>query len=159
MKISCGLCIRIAGFMRQNSTRFHPASRCALPAFAMSLSRGLSSTAMLKCFPAVDPVRRRRRRDASAIRHGGACTAAYEGTIRAGTGVQRSAMLDMWGPGAAASRFSAFRPSGLDHASFGQVWANWRPMARFKRPSFEVAQALAKITEGLTPDTCRAIHS
>ncbi len=33
-------------------------------------------------------------------------TAGYEGTIRAGTGVERSAMLDMWGPGAAASRFS-----------------------------------------------------
>src|SRR5687768_10613945 len=30
-------------------------------------------------------------------------TAAYEGTIRAGTGVQRSAILDMSGAGAAAS--------------------------------------------------------
>ena len=34
-------------------------------------------------------------------------TAAYEGTIRAGTGVERSAILDMWGPGAKASRFSS----------------------------------------------------
>src|ERR671924_1270073 len=34
--------------------------------------------------------------------------AAYEGTIRAGTGVERSAILDMWGPGAEASRFSKF---------------------------------------------------
>jgi glycine reductase len=33
-------------------------------------------------------------------------TAAYEGTVRAGLGVQRSALLDMWGPGAAASKFS-----------------------------------------------------
>ncbi len=33
-------------------------------------------------------------------------TAAYEGTIRAGLGVQRSALLDMWGPGAEASRYS-----------------------------------------------------
>src|SRR3989338_8917728 len=32
--------------------------------------------------------------------------AEYEGTIRAGLGVQRSAVLDMWGPGAEASRFS-----------------------------------------------------
>src|SRR5262245_15459293 len=32
---------------------------------------------------------------------------AYEGRIRAGTGVQRSAILDMWGPGAAASRFGS----------------------------------------------------
>ena len=36
-------------------------------------------------------------------------TAAYEGTVRAGTGVQRSAILDMWGAGAAASRFSGSR--------------------------------------------------
>jgi glycine reductase complex component B subunit alpha and beta len=34
-------------------------------------------------------------------------TAAYEGTVRAGLGVQRSALLDMWGPGAPASKFSA----------------------------------------------------
>jgi len=34
-------------------------------------------------------------------------TAEYEGTIRAGLGVQRSAILDMWGPGAEASRFSS----------------------------------------------------
>ena len=33
-------------------------------------------------------------------------TAKYEGTIRAGTLVQRSTILDMWGPGAEASRFS-----------------------------------------------------
>ena len=34
-------------------------------------------------------------------------TAAYEGTARAGLAVQRSALLDMWGPGAGASRFSS----------------------------------------------------
>jgi sarcosine reductase len=34
-------------------------------------------------------------------------TAAYEGTVRAGLGVQRSALLDMWGPGAEASKFGA----------------------------------------------------
>lgn len=33
--------------------------------------------------------------------------AAYEGTARAGLAVQRSAILDMWGPGADASRFSS----------------------------------------------------
>jgi sarcosine reductase len=32
-------------------------------------------------------------------------TAAYEGTVRAGLGVQRSALLDAWGAGAAASKF------------------------------------------------------
>jgi glycine reductase complex component B subunit alpha and beta len=34
-------------------------------------------------------------------------TAGYEGTVRAGLAVQRSALLDMWGPGAEASRFSS----------------------------------------------------
>jgi glycine reductase len=33
--------------------------------------------------------------------------AEYEGTIRAGTAVQRSAILDMWGPGAEVSHFSS----------------------------------------------------
>src|SRR3970282_2517154 len=33
-------------------------------------------------------------------------SAEYEGTIRAGTAVQRSAILDMWGPGAELSHFS-----------------------------------------------------
>src|SRR5258706_14831931 len=42
-------------------------------------------------------------------------TAAYEGTIRAGTGVQRSAILDMSGAGAEASRFSALRHMALSH--------------------------------------------
>jgi glycine reductase len=33
-------------------------------------------------------------------------TAAYEGKVRAGTGVKRSALIDMWRPGAAASRLA-----------------------------------------------------
>ena len=40
-------------------------------------------------------------------------TAAYEGTVRAGLGVQRSALLDMWGPGAAASSSAAWPISFL----------------------------------------------
>ena len=35
-------------------------------------------------------------------------TAEYEGTVRAGLGVQRSAILDMWGAGAAAFNRVAF---------------------------------------------------
>ncbi len=33
--------------------------------------------------------------------------AEYEGTVRSGLGVQRSAILDMWGPGAEVSRFAS----------------------------------------------------
>lgn len=36
-------------------------------------------------------------------------TAEYEGTVRAGLGVQRSTILDMWGTGAEASPFSGLR--------------------------------------------------
>jgi len=35
-------------------------------------------------------------------------TAEYEGTIRTGTTAQRSAILDMWGPGAALTGFSRY---------------------------------------------------
>ena len=34
-------------------------------------------------------------------------TAEFEGMVRAGTGVQRSGILDMWGPGAEISRYSS----------------------------------------------------
>ena len=77
--------------------------------------------------------------------------AAYEGTIRAGTGVQRSAMLDMWGPGAEASRFSKFvhlvlilrLKEGLGEldAHLAIQWAE-----------FEVAKRIAQVTEGATPE-------
>ena len=76
---------------------------------------------------------------------------AYEGRIRAGTGVQRSAILDMWGPGAAASRFGSLAhlvlimrlQEGLDELdAHGAI----------QKAELEVAKRLAKITEGLTPE-------
>jgi glycine reductase len=77
-------------------------------------------------------------------------TAGYEGTVRAGTGVQRSAILDMWGSGAEASRFS-----GLTHlvlimrvkAGLGELEAH----NAIQRAEFEVARKVAEITRGLTP--------
>ena len=92
------------------------ANRCASPASAMSSSRESSSIVTAQVFPGViGPVMTvgdgvTHRLSGMAV----LAAAAYEGTIRAGTGVQRSAILDMWGAGAAASRFSAPAPSGVD---------------------------------------------
>ena len=78
-------------------------------------------------------------------------TAAYEGTIRAGTGVQRSAILDMWGAGAAASRFSALNHLVLImeiKAGLGELEAH----GAIQRAELEVARRLAQTTEGMTPE-------
>ena len=73
-------------------------------------------------------------------------TAAYEGTIRAGTGVQRSALLDMWGAGAAASRFSALRHLVLIleiRAGLGELAAH----QAIQQAAFRVACKLAETTK------------
>lgn len=77
-------------------------------------------------------------------------TAAYEGTVRAGTGVQRSAILDMWGHGAEASRFSALTHLVLIlqiKAGLGELEAH----NAIQRAEFEVARKVAETTRGLTP--------
>jgi Glycine/sarcosine/betaine reductase component B subunits len=78
-------------------------------------------------------------------------TAAYEGTIRAGTGVQRSAILDMWGPGAAASRFSSLVHLVLI-MRLGESLAELDAHDAMQKAEFEVAKRLAEITQGLTPE-------
>ena len=74
--------------------------------------------------------------------------AAYEGTIRAGTGVQRSAILDMWGAGAAASRFSGLRHLVLSleiRAGLGELEAH----QAIQHAAYQVACKLAETTQGL----------
>jgi glycine reductase complex component B subunit alpha and beta len=78
-------------------------------------------------------------------------TAAYEGTIRAGTGVQRSAILDMWGPGAAASRFGSLVHLVLI-MRLAESLAELDAHGAMQKAEFEVAKRLAEITEGLTPE-------
>lgn len=78
--------------------------------------------------------------------------AEYEGTIRAGTTVQRSAILDMSGPGAAISRFSphihlvvSFRiVSGL---------AELEAHTAIQLAEYKIAHRLAQTTIGLSPET------
>ena len=85
-------------------------------------------------------------------------TAAYEGTIRAGTGVQRSAILDMSGAGAAASRFSA-----LSHLvlimEIKKGLAELEAHGAIQRAELEVARRLAEATRGLTPANVETFES
>jgi glycine reductase len=77
-------------------------------------------------------------------------TAAYEGTIRAGTGVQRSAMLDMSDPGAETSRFSTLRHLVLIlriRAGLGELEAH----GAIQKAAYEAARRIADTTRDVTP--------
>jgi glycine reductase len=77
-------------------------------------------------------------------------TAAYEGTVRAGTGVQRSAILDMWGAGADASRFSSLIHLVLIldlKEGLGELEAH----SAIQQAEFAVAIKVGETTRGLMP--------
>jgi glycine reductase complex component B subunit alpha and beta len=77
-------------------------------------------------------------------------TAAYEGTVRAGTGVQRSAILDMWGRGAEESRFSSLSHLVLImelKAGLGELEAH----SAIQNAEFTVARKVAETTRRLIP--------
>ena len=77
-------------------------------------------------------------------------TAAYEGTVRAGLAVQRSALLDMWGPGAEASRFSSLIGLVLVlrlREGLGDLEAH----AAIQGAELKVARRLAEVTVGIEP--------
>src|ERR1043166_4947071 len=77
--------------------------------------------------------------------------AEYEGTIRAGTTVQRSAILDMSGPGAEISRFSS-----LIHlvVSFriAQGLAELGAHSVIQLAEYKVGRRIAQITQQLSPE-------
>src|ERR1041384_2653301 len=77
-------------------------------------------------------------------------TAHYEGTIRAGTGVQRSAMLDMWGSGAEASRFSHY-PHLVLIMRLKEGLGEFEAHLAIQRAEFAVAKRIAEITQGARP--------
>ncbi len=77
--------------------------------------------------------------------------AAYEGTIRAGTGVQRSALLDMWGPGAEASRFSQYLHLVLV-LRMKEGLGEFEAHLAIQRAEFEVAKRVAQVTQGATAE-------
>ncbi|HEY7217116.1 MAG TPA: glycine/sarcosine/betaine reductase component B subunit [Candidatus Binatia bacterium] len=74
--------------------------------------------------------------------------AEYDGTIRAGTTVQRSGILDMAGPGAEISRFSSYLHLVLSFKiapGLGELDAH----SAIQLAEYKVAQRLAQSTEGL----------
>jgi sarcosine reductase len=77
-------------------------------------------------------------------------TAEYEGTVRAGLGVQRSAILDMWGEGAAASPFSALNGLVLN-LRLAKGLSELMAHTIIQRAAFETAKRLAEVTIGLHP--------
>jgi glycine reductase complex component B subunit alpha and beta len=74
-------------------------------------------------------------------------TASYEGTVRAGLAVQRSALLDMWGPGADASRFSSLIGLVLV-MRLKQGLSDLDAHQAIQGAELKVAQRLAKVTVG-----------
>ena len=77
-------------------------------------------------------------------------TAAYEGTARAGLAVQRSAILDMWGPGAEASRFSSLVGLVLI-MKLRQGLSDLDAHATIQSAELKVARRIAETTVGLPP--------
>lgn len=77
--------------------------------------------------------------------------AAYEGTIRAGTTVQRSAILDMSGPGAAISRFSRHAHLIISFRitpGLAEIDAHHA----IQQAELKVAHRLAEVTKTLDPE-------
>jgi glycine reductase complex component B subunit alpha and beta len=72
-------------------------------------------------------------------------TAEYEGTVRAGLGVQRSAILDMWGVGADASPFSALNGLVLN-LRLAKGLSELTAHTIIQRAAFETAKRLAEVT-------------
>src|SRR5918994_1578474 len=77
-------------------------------------------------------------------------TAAYEGTVRAGLGVQRSALLDTWGAGAAASKFG-----GLMHLvlimKLCEGLSELDAHTAIQMAEFGIARRLAETSIGVVP--------
>ena len=76
--------------------------------------------------------------------------AEYEGMIRSGTDMERSAILDMWGPGARASRFSALANLVLT-IKLTEGLAELDAHTAIQRAELGVAKRLAEATLGLKP--------
>ena len=77
-------------------------------------------------------------------------SAGYEGTIRAGTTVQRSAILDMSGPGAAASRFSSLCHLVISF-KIAEGLAELDAHTAIQLAEFKVAERVARATADLPP--------
>lgn len=79
-------------------------------------------------------------------------TAAFEGSARAGLAVQRSAILDMWGPGADASRFSKLNGLVLV-MTLKTGLSDWDAHGAIQSAELRVAHRLASVTRDQIPDS------
>ena len=77
--------------------------------------------------------------------------AEYEGTIRAGTTVQRSAILDMSGPGAEISRFSSLTHLVLNFRIVPGI-AELEAHTAIQLAEYKIAHRLAQTTAELSPE-------
>jgi glycine reductase len=77
-------------------------------------------------------------------------TAAYEGTVRAGLGVQRSALLDMCGAGATASKFGALAHLVLI-MKLRDGLSELDAHTAIQAAEFQVARRVAETTIGVEP--------
>jgi len=77
--------------------------------------------------------------------------AEYEGTIRAGTTVQRSAILDMFGPGAKISRFSSHIHLVVSFRIVSGL-AELEAHTAIQLAEYKIAHRLAQTTVGLSPE-------
>ena len=76
---------------------------------------------------------------------------AYEGTVRTGTTAQRSAILDMWGPGADMTPFSSLNNLVMT-LELEDGLSAYEAHQAIQRAEFSVALGLAETTTGLEPD-------
>ncbi|MFI5248169.1 MAG: glycine/sarcosine/betaine reductase component B subunit, partial [Nitrospirales bacterium] len=78
--------------------------------------------------------------------------AEYEGTIRSGSAAQRSAILDMWGPGAETSRFSALTNVVLT-LQLTPGLSELEAHTAIQQAECKAAKRLAQVTVGLKPQS------
>lgn len=78
--------------------------------------------------------------------------AAYEGTVRTGTTAQRSAILDMWGPGAEASHFSSLVNLVLT-LELAPRLSPYEAHQAIQQTELRVARRLAETTRSLEPES------
>ena len=83
-------------------------------------------------------------------------TAEYEGMVRAGLGVQRSAILDMWGDGAAASPFSGLNGLVLN-LRLAKGLSELTAHTIIQRAALETARRLAEVTHWIESGANRSL--
>jgi glycine reductase len=85
-------------------------------------------------------------------------TAAFEGAARAGLAVQRSAILDMAGPGAEGSRFAKLAGLVLI-IKLQPGLSDWDAHSAIQMAQLKVARRLAEVTVGLPPEKVEVFDS